>query len=173
MNNAINDLDSMIHVQQATAYPPVSCLPAMPDAHTGGPMTISPALDALLDSLSTCGTDAENILEEQLETLQEAFLQKLESTLHKGGVTLTEKLTITLTENQTLVFQSHEDNEELLAALGGCEELQTMFVSLHKLALMSLGLQYMNQAHGPAVLSAHVPQYKMCLKGALSHFYLK
>lgn len=177
MNDATNDLSTMVYVQQGDSLPPLSpviFLPSVEDGDGTESMQLSPALDALLNSLSSCGTEAESLLEEQLEALQDAFLHKLESTLRQGGVILNDKLTITLTENQTLVFQSHEDNsDELLAALGGCEELQTMFVTLHKLALMSQGLHFMNHAYSPALPPANLPQYRMCLKGALSHFYLR
>lgn len=176
MNDATNELSTMVYIQQNNDLPalsPRAFLPATTEAHGDQVIPISPALDSLLDSLSSCGNEAESLLEEQLEALQDAFLQKLESTLRQGGVTLNDKLTITLTENQTLIFQSHEDSDELLAALGGCEELQTMFITLHKLALMSQGLHYMNHAYSPALPPQHLPQYKMCLKGALSHFFLR
>lgn len=176
MNNATNDLGTMLYMQQSSTLPPLSpvvFLPSTIEESNGETIKFPPALDALLNSLSSCGTEVETMLEEQLEAMQDAFLQKLESTLRLGGVILNDKLTITLTENQTLVFQSNEDSDELLAALGGCEELQTMFITLHKLALMSQGLHYMSQAYSPALPPSNLPQYKMCLKGALSHFYLR
>ena len=176
MNNATNNNCSMVHVQPGSAAMAHSPLRAATEA-VKDTTTFSPALKNLLDALSTYGDSAERMLEEQLETLQDAFLHKLDSTLVKGGVTLSDKLTISLADNQTLIFQCHEDNERLLAALDssleGSEELQDMFVALHRLAIMVQGMNFVNRSRSPRPLDAGMPQYKMCLKGALSHFYLK
>ena len=170
MNKATNNLSTMVHMQQgsASSSPRPLLPPAVKDA-----TPLSPAVEYLLDTLSSCGENAEKMLEAELENMQDIFLLKLEAILQQGGVALNDKLTITLTESQTLVFQCNDDSEELLTALGGCEELQEMFVRLHKLALMSQGLHYMNRARSHMLLSTSLPQYKMCMKGPLSHFYLK
>ncbi len=129
-----------------------------------------------LGTISRCvnifGNTATQEIEEQLEFLQEEFLAHLEMLLKKHGINIQEKLTISLTADNKLILQCQEEEELLLTALGDDTKLVKHLQTMQKAALVSRGLDYILAVQNKENLD-NLPQYRVCTKGALSHFYLK
>lgn len=164
MTSATNDIAAMVYMQPASAASRgILAAQVVSKADT--------SLDVLLQTVSRHGTQAAQQAERQLETLQDCFLTLLHRQLKKTGIVLTEKLTISLGNNQQLLLESGDDNEALLKALAADNDLRDMFRRLRSLAITAQGIHFLNTAH--AADGAPTAEYRMCMKGALTHFYLR
>lgn len=164
VNHAGNSINAMVHVHTLNSPPPA---PSQMDEAAGK----SVVLESLLERIARHGAAAERAAEDCLEELQERFAAILYAQLHKAGITLNDKLSITLSEEQTLILQSSEDSGAILDALAADSELQSLLVRLQKLAVTARGIRYLNAVASDDARSC--AQYAACFKGALSHFYLK
>ncbi len=130
------------------------------------------ALSTINRSIKFFGDAATKELEEHIELLQEAFINHLEILLQKHDIKIKEKLTISLSSENQMVIQCQEEEDALLGVLGTDKVLLEHLQVLRKAALVGRGLNYIL-----AVQSDNndkpLPQYRVCTKGTLSHFYLK
>ncbi len=130
------------------------------------------ALTTINQCIRFFGHSATKELEGHLELLQEEFLAHLEELLQNNEINIQEKLTISLSSDNQLILQCQEQEEAILAALGTDDPLLKHLQALRKVALISRGLDYiLSVQHGDG--NTIIPQYNVCTKGALSHFYLK
>ncbi len=132
----------------------------------------SQSLMHMTQSIRVLGSSAAEALEEQIELLQNQFMTYLTTLLHEKGIVLEEKITLSLSQHNTLVLECAAHEDALLAALGDNEALVNCLRTLRAAALTERGLQYLTAAQQENI-SDTMPQYKVCAKGALSHFYLK
>ncbi len=166
MKNVSNAINTMLHVHS--------------DANTAmkngaeAPVWLEQeeALSAIEHSVRTFGVQAIQDLEEYVEYLQGEFLAHVQSLLQEKNIHMDEKLMLTLSEDNTLLLQCQEHEEALLSALGEDALLREQLENLRSTAFMARGLQYMLAAKAQKV-PAHMTEYNVCLKGKLSHFYLK
>ncbi len=169
VNNAIN---TMLNVQNELA----SLNVATPSGTVWQEDLPIASQEQTLEIVEHCilsfGIEALQELEEQIEKLQEEFLALLHSLLQAKKIKLKEKLVLSLCSENTLLLQCYEHEESLLAALGENESLNTRLKELRSKALLAQGLNYLLNAKNLNTLK-DIPQYKICIKGALSHFYLK
>lgn len=165
-----NDICAMIHVRSRDAATATS-IPSRPSASMD---SADSALHLLFHAVEQYGELAAAAAEQKLEALQERFLELLYSRLHKAHIEPSDKLSLSLSPDNTLLIQSAADNEVLLAALGSDVALQDMFVELQNLAIASEGLRYLNRTRQQTgAADDGIARYWVCLKGTLSHFYLK
>ncbi len=130
------------------------------------------ALKTVLACMSKHKCSAHKAIEKHLENLQEIFFQRMTMLLHKKNVTTDEKFVMSLTENNTLCLQCQNDEDILLDALGNDEELLNCLCSLRSFAYIVRALEYFSASQEEYPASSF-PQYKVCTKGLLTHFYLK
>ncbi len=176
-----NAIDTMLFLQKADmpASNRSSSLPAWYDDEKNMDSNVTHEQDSDEQALATVGQcikffgqAATKEIEEHMEYLQEEFLNHLEDLLQSHNINIQEKLTISLSSDNQLILQCQEEEDALLSTLGTDELLLKHLHSLRKAALVSRGLDFIlsvqNQNH-----SDNLPQYRVCTKGALSHFYLK
>ncbi len=130
------------------------------------------SLNVVTHCLRNFGADALQELENHVERLQEEFLAHLHMLLQEKKIRLDEKLVLSLSNENTLVLQCQEHEEALLTALGENEALHDRLQELRSTALLAHGLHYALSAHDTKVTN-NLAQYNVCVKGMLSHFYLK
>ncbi len=118
------------------------------------------------------GHAATRELEEHMEILQEEFLAHLEQLLQDNNINIQEKLILSLSADNQLILQCQEQEDALLLALGSDKKLLNNLQLLRKAALVSRGLDYILAVQNNND-DNNMPQYRVCTKGALSHFYLK
>ncbi len=132
----------------------------------------SRALDMVQQCMAEFGDSAAQDLEAHMEVLQDAFLAHLNTLLHARGLALEEKIILSLSQHNTLFLECEGDEEIFLNALGDDTELVARLCLLRSAALMQRALQFFLESQTESVPD-HMPQYKVCAKGQLSHFYLK
>ncbi len=178
MKDSTNAINTMLCLQKAdhiTSDPFTKPLHLTLDFAKSGAQVHVDDEEQALSTISRCvrffGDTATRELEEHMELLQEAFIAHLENILQKNEIKIQEKLTLSLSTENTLILQCQEQEDELLNALGGDEIIINHLKELRKIALVGRGLNYILavQASGN---DDYLPQYKVCTKGALSHFYL-
>ena len=119
-------------------------------------------------------------LDEQIEQLQEDFVTGLRTQMPEEQLGLGERLHLCLSaEGKMLVDGADSDVEKVSNVLANRPELQNTFRELAKLSLLSHGIDVACQAQaalrdadaeGNSVMFSH---YHACLKGQLSHFYVR
>ncbi len=128
------------------------------------------ALSTINRCVKIFGDTATKELEEHMELLQEAFIAHLDTILQKHNISIQEKLTLSLSTDDTLILQCQEQEDALLNALGHDETIVNHLKELRKIALVGRGLDYILAVQADNS-DEYLPQYKVCTKGALSHFY--
>ncbi len=172
MKNVTNAIDTMLHVHKACSTPmndgelAVSWQEHMPVIEE------EQALSVIEHCVQTFGQDALQELEERVEILQEEFLAHVRARLQEKNVQLEEKLVLSLSHDNLLVLQCQEHEEALLAALGEDVLLRQRLQSLRSAAFMAQGLHFF-AASKKELPAAHLGDYHVCVKGKLSHFYLR
>ncbi len=166
MKNVTNAIETMIHVHQASSA-------AMKNGDSY-PLCLlqEEAVSAIEHCVNNFGQDAVQELEEYVEALQEEFLAHVHTLLEENSIHMDEKLMLSLSADNMLLLQCQEQEEALLAALGGDTFLRERLQNLRSAAFLARGLQYMLAAKAEKV-PAHMAEYNVCVKGKLSHFYLK
>ncbi len=171
MKNVTNAINTMLHVHKASNVPMngekvSSWQEHMPVAEE------EQALSVIEHCVRTFGADALQELEERVELLQEEFLAHVCARLQEKNIRLDERLTLSLSHDNMLVLQCQEHEEALLAVLGEDALLRQRLQNLRAAAFLAQGLQYFSAAKAEKPVS-HLGEYHICLKGKLSHFYLK
>ena len=173
-----NHLAEMVHLRNGTtplAASPRSatpdCLPpASPDSATG----------RRLREFMTESAELLPALEEQLDALQETFVSLLERQFEKEKFTPAHRLHIFLSPEGKLVVEGEDDDADKVCAIFSRQpQLQQRFRELARLALLTHGIAVARRAHAAMEAGADsddeplLARYHMCLKGALSHFYVR
>ncbi len=130
------------------------------------------ALAHIIENIGTHGQAAAKALETHIERVQNHCIAYMRQALREEGIVLEEKITLSLSSRNTLLLECASNEDALLAALGNNEVLVSCLRALRKSALTARGLQYLRAAQAEDIPDT-MPQYKVCAKGELSHFYLK
>ncbi len=172
VRNVINAIDTMLHVHQASSTE-VKSASASPMWEERMPLVEQEhALGILESCVQAYGAEALQELEMYVEQLQEEFLAHVANALRERDIHMEEKLVLSLSSDNMLVLQCQEQEEALLAALGEDALLRQRLQTLRSTAFLAKGMQYMLAAK-EEVAPTHMAEYNVCVKGQLSHFYLR
>ncbi len=166
MRNVTNAINTMLHVHQADS--------AALKSSESSPVWLvqEEAVSAIEQCVQSFGHEAMQELEGYVEFLQEEFLAHVHSLLEERNIHMDEKLMLSLSVDNMLLLQCQEQEEALLSALGEDTEVRERLEQLRSTAFLARGLQYMMAAKAQTP-PAHMAEYNVCVKGKLSHFYLK
>ncbi len=181
MKDATNAINTMLYLQKAdaptpdTTAKPIHSLTWDYEEQNAEFEESAAHEKQALSTINRCvkffGDAATKELEEHMELLQETFIAHLESVLQKHEIVIQEKLTLSLSASDTLILQCQGQEEDLLNALGDDATLLYYLKELRKIALVGRGLDYILAVQADYNNDEYLPQYKVCTKGALSHFY--
>lgn len=134
----------------------------------------------ILHSLECSGSGLVEALELRLEAMQETFMVQLQSCLGEQFPEFDERILLYLSPMGDLVMESKEQGaEKLCRIISEHPSLQKYFHTMAKIALLVHGLSV--ASHAQCALKADTEnedvtifsRYRMCLKGSLSHFYVR
>ena len=134
----------------------------------------------ILQGLERSGQGLVEALELRLEAMQEAFMMQLQSCMKDQFLEFDERLLLYLSHTGALVVESNgQDAEKLCRIITERPALQKYFHTMAKVALLAHGLSV--ASHAQCALktktegedAAVFSRYRMCLKGSLSHFYVR
>ncbi len=172
MKNVTNAINTMLHVHQASDAAMKDSVLWQEPTSTMSMTDDEQAVSAIEHCIQNFGAEAVQELEEHVESLQEEFLAHVTTLLAEQDIHMDEKLVLSLSSDNTLLLQCQEQEEALLAALGEDALLRTRLQELRATAFLARGLQYMLAAREEKAPST-LAEYNVCVKGKLSHFYLK
>ena len=152
-----------------------------PCVYEGSPLA---ALDEttlqILRELERSGDSLVEALEARLEIMQEAFMAQIRSQVEQVGLKLESRLLLYLSPVGKLVVEgSDADAEGLCRIIAQQPSLQRLFQQMAQAALLSHGLAVAAQAQQALAAQSETleaplfSRYHMCLKGPLSHFYIR
>ena len=134
----------------------------------------------ILRELERSGDSLVEALEARLEVMQEAFMAQIHSQVEKRGLKLDDRLLLYLSPaGQLIVEGNNEDAGSLCHIISQQPHLQRHFQQMAQVALLSHGLTVASQAQqalaaGDEMIEEPLfSRYHMCLKGPLSHFYIR
>ncbi len=173
-----NQIQTMLHLRH---------LPAVAAADDGAPLPAPPPLDPAarraLDSLSRIYPLVLPAVEARLEALQDDFIAQLSRKMQGRGLAPQGRLRLSPAAGNTVLVEGEEDEAAGLRALfEACPYLGDLFHEMARLAVLAHGMEVTSQAYTgegnnlAAVVAdntALLGRYQMCLKGSLSHFYLR
>ncbi len=168
-----NAIKAMLHLQSHEDA--VHIQPDLHDvsiANTTSATTSEEALQAITQCIQSFGEQAKAELYAYTDHLQEDFLLHLHERLRDHKLTIREKLSLSLGENNTLILECAEQEEALLTALGTDDALRQKLSHLREATLQIRGLEYLLHAQDKEA-TQDLGQFKVCTKGSLSHFYLR
>ncbi len=134
----------------------------------------------MLRDFESSGRGLVEALELRLEAMQEAFMMQLQSCMKDQLLELDDRLLLYLSHNGDLVVESKDqDAEKMCRIIAEHPALQKYFHTMAKVALLAHGLSV--ASHAQCALKtktedeagAVFSRYRMCLKGSLSHFYVR
>ena len=173
-----NHLTSMVRMQSGVSASVAAAVES--DSGDVAPLSLEGRASRALQSLSRDGRELSQALEAHLDSLQESFMVLLHGQLEAGKLELEERLHLYLSPEGRLVVEgSDNDAEKVCELISRKPALQHRFQELARLALLSHGVEVACQAHTALQepeLKADNPlfsRYHMCLKGPLSHFYVR
>lgn len=134
----------------------------------------------ILHDLERSGSGLVDAIELRLEAMQEAFMAQLQSCMKEQTLDFDERLVLYLSHTGDLVVEGKDqDAEKLCRIISEHPALQKYFHVMAKVALLAHGLSVASQAQGALKANADdvdatvFSRYRMCLKGSLSHFYVR
>lgn len=179
-----NHLTEMIHLRNGAT--PLAAAPLATESDTLPPAPLDDATARRLRDFMLEGAELLPILEEQLDALQETFVSLMERQFEKEKFTPANRLHLFLSADGKLVVEGADDDADRVCAIFSRHPLlQRRFRELARLALLTHGLAVARTAHaamegseaaaGEAASEGEplLGRYHMCLKGALSHFYVR
>lgn len=179
MDNAvINNIKNMLNVRiSADTQDSAACFElANPPIASE---TTAENLKPLHEFIRTHGEDISEIIEKKMEFLQENFVQILHDQLEKGRISLDMRLVLTLSPQGYLIIEGEGDFADAVQEILSLNPvLSILFAQIRARAVMLQGLEHLQSGLGVSLAPQGgeeepiLPQYKMCLKGTLSHFYL-
>ena len=132
------------------------------------------------NTLTGCGPRVLERLEDEIERLQEEFIDVLFSEVEARGIKLDSRLHITISEEGELVVEGDEaDTEKLQQLLAERATLTGSFRQLARLSLLAHGLDLACRAEraledaDDGDFTPALAHYHAYIKGALSHFYIR
>ena len=173
-----NHLAEMVHLRNGATPLAASTRSADPDTLPSS--SLDDATARRLRDFMLEGAELFPVLEEQLDALQETFVSLLERQFEKEKFTPANRLHIFLSPEGKLVVEGADDDADKVCAIFSRQPLlHQRFRELARLALLVLGIAVARRAH--AAMDAGtgsdeeplLARYHMCLKGALSHFYVR
>lgn len=176
-----NHLTEMIHLRKgATSLAPS---PSSADLDRLPPSSLDDVTARRVKDFLLEGAQLVPELEEHLDVLQEAFVSLMERQFDQEKFTPANRLHIFLSAEGNLVVEGADDDAEKVCAIFSREpQLLQRFKELAKLALLTHGLSVAQCAQAEiegggdafdAEAASLLGRYHMCLKGALSHFYVR
>ncbi|HEU6438492.1 MAG TPA: hypothetical protein VE028_13665 [Nitratidesulfovibrio sp.] len=149
---------------------------------------LSPKLRSTLEDISERGGNVLETLEQNVADLQEGFLDTLSDQLASAGVSLDEKLTLSMGDEGTLTVQGdHPDKARIEQALADAPELSSAFGevasqseiirdirNLRRVVTARVGAaayDAVDAATSESGPNGTTTAYRVSLKGAMSHFY--
>jgi hypothetical protein len=168
----------MLHVQSGAAGANQAPRENTP---TGQPLF---GLDEAAARALRCLTqDGENLvlaLEARLDSLQEAFVGMLNSQLMEKQLRPEDRLHLSLSSDGTLVVEGNDNDTNLLCEIIARKPtLQKSFREMAQVAMLSHGVELVTQIQSDIAdqdcdeVNPLLGRYHMCLKGSLSHFYVR
>lgn len=177
-SNSQNHLASMVHMQSGASAAVTAAVES--DSGTEASTLLAGRASRALQNLARDGNELSQALEERLDSLQESFMALLHGQMEAGKLDLEERLHLYLSPEGRLVVEgSDSDTEKVCEIISRKPALQRRFQELARLALLSHGVEVACQAHTALQepeQEAENPlfsRYHMCLKGPLSHFYVR
>lgn len=143
--------------------------------------SLSPRLQSVLHQISEQGGNALEMLENNVTSLQNGFLETLQDKLAQADVSLDAKLTLKLDDSASLkVAGDHPQRDAVQQALDGAPELGEAFreIASQSELIRDIGnIRKVLSARGGAARYAEeeardpaASVYQISLKGAMSHF---
>ncbi|MEG6506810.1 hypothetical protein [Nitratidesulfovibrio sp. 1201_IL3209] len=149
---------------------------------------LSPRLRSTLEDISERGGNVLETLEQNVADLQEGFLDTLSARLDEAGVSLDEKLTLSMDDEGALsVLGDHPDKARIQQTLSGAPELSSAFGELASQSEIIRDIRNLRRVVTARVGAAAydavdavtadgasegaASAYRVSLKGAMSHFY--
>ncbi|MBG3878013.1 hypothetical protein FVW20_13595 [Desulfovibrio oxamicus] len=148
---------------------------------------LNPKLRSTLEDISERGGNVLETLEQNVADLQEGFLDTLSDRLEAAGVSLDEKLTLSMDDEGTLtVLGDHPDKARIEKTLTDAPELSSAFGelasqselirdirSLRRVVTTRVGAAAYDAVDAATTDTAETASsaYRVSLKGAMSHFY--
>ncbi|MGE9985456.1 hypothetical protein [Desulfovibrio sp. SGI.169] len=173
-----NHLASMIHMQSGSSSVVATTVESDSGADASAPL--AGRASRALQNLARDGNELSQALEERLDSLQESFMALLQGQMEGDKLNLEERLHLYLSPEGRLVVEgSDNDTEKVCEIISRKPALQRRFQEMAHLALLSHGVEVACQAHSALQNSEYEAEnplfsrYHMCLKGPLSHFYIR
>lgn len=143
---------------------------------------LAPRIQAMLSEISGPEANVVGTLSENIEKLQDGFIETLYTVLSEENIDLNEKMTLRLDAADTLtVAGDHPDKERVESILANNPALSTAFgeiasqsevlrdiANLNKVMTRQTGIAAYSHEKASSPTSA---VYQMSLKGDMSHFY--
>lgn len=171
-----NHLAEMIHMRSGT--PPLAAPARTPDMDALPP-TLCDDTEHRLQDFMAGSAELVPALEAQLDSLQETFVSLMERHFEKERFCPGNRLHLFLSAEGKLVVEGdEEDTEQVCAIFSRSPRLLRRFRELARLAVLAHGIDVARTAAAMCTDSDAddeplLGRYHMCLKGALSHFYVR
>lgn len=132
-----------------------------------------------LNCLAKDGEGLVSALEARLDSLQEAFMDMLNTQLQERHLRPEDRLHLYLSPEGTLLVEGNDNDANLLCdIIARKPDLQKSFKQMAQVAMLSHGVELAAQMHNDIMDQIEdgnplLGHYHMCLKGPLSHFYIR
>ena len=176
-NENNNYISAMLHMQSGVSE---AAAPIRHNTATGQPLSDLDETSArTLHSLAKDGVGLVSALEARLDSLQEAFMDMLSTQLQERHLRPEDRLHLYLSPEGTLVVEGSDNDASLLCdIITRKPDLQKRFKQMAQVAMLSHGVEMATQIHNDILDQAEdvnplLEHYHMCIKGPLSHFYVR
>ncbi len=144
---------------------------------------IDPRLRAVLEDISDRGGNVIDVLENNINTLQDGFLETLHSRLENAGVSLEHKITLALDGTESLqLTNAHPDADTITTVLENSPDLRDAFQEIAGQSELVRDIRNIRKvvgSRGGAAQYAEVAamenngaeSYAVSMRGTFSHFY--
>lgn len=142
---------------------------------------VAPRIRAMLNEMAGSENNVVDTLSANVEKLQEGFVDTLYTTLSKGNIDLSHKMTLRLDEGALTVTGEHPEKEKMDAILAENPALSAAFgeiasqsevlrdiANINKVMTRQTGMGAYAASDNDRSVNA---VYQMSLKGEMSHFY--
>ncbi len=172
-----NHLAEMIHMRNGAA---ALAAPARIPDMDALPPSFDEVTEHRLQEFMAESAELVPALEAQLDSLQEIFVSLMERQFEQEKFSPGNRLHLFLSAEGKLVVEGdEEDTEQVCDIFSHSPRLLRRFRELARLAMLVHGIDVARTAHtairtgGDADDGPLLGRYHMCLKGALSHFYVR
>ena len=176
-NENNNSISAMLHMQSGASEATSSArhYPTTGKALSGLDETSVRALNCLAKD----GEGLVTALEARLDELQESFMDMLNTQLEERHLRPEDRLHVYVSPEGTLVVEGNDNDANLLCdIITRKPDLQKSFKQMAQVAMLSHGVELATQIHNDIIDQVEdtnplLGHYHMCLKGPLSHFYIR